>query len=76
VFRSRPESIAGQPEQIWGNTVGADASGKTRRDWVAFGHGEYITTKIVLGIPVATSVLSGEAFRRGVVLRRDFEGLV
>ncbi len=56
--------------------MGADASGKTRRDWVAFGHGEYITAKIVLGIPVATSVLFGEAFRRGVVLRRDFEGLV
>ena len=56
--------------------MGADASGKTRLDWVAFGHGEYITARIVLRIPVASSVLLGEASRRGVVLRRDFEGLV
>lgn len=54
--------------------MGADASGKTRRDCVAFGHGEYITAKIVLGIPVATSVLFGEAFRGALCCAATLRG--
>lgn len=37
----------------------ANASGKTKRDWFAFGRGDYIATKIVLAITVATAALYG-----------------
>jgi len=49
----------------------AYASGRTKRDWLAFDRLGYLLTKILLAI-----VVLGETFRRGVKLRDDLEGLV
>lgn len=37
--------------------MGAKASGKTQRDWLAFDRADYLATRIILGIAVAGSVL-------------------
>ena len=37
----------------------AKASGKTKRDWLAFDRADYLATKIILGIAVVGSVLFG-----------------
>ena len=39
--------------------MGANASGRTKRDWLAFDGPDYLITKIVLGIAVVGSVLFG-----------------
>ena len=56
---------------IRGSTMDAYASGRTKRDWLAFDCSGYLLTKILLAI-----VVLGETFRRGVKLRDDLEGLV
>jgi len=45
-----------------------NASGKTKRDWLAFDRVDYLTTKIVLGIAMVGSVVLGIAMVGSVVL--------
>lgn len=39
--------------------MNTNASGKTKRDWLALSRADYFATKVILGIAVAGSVMSG-----------------
>ena len=39
--------------------MNTNASGKTKRDWLAFSRADYVATKVILGVAVVGSVMSG-----------------